>query len=228
MKVVISHHQTEYIGRFDFTDAVFVFDDPLPEDLKAAYGRPVITMPSPGNRSANRNAGLGYWLKQHLADDAIIEFFDGDRFPIRYGDPSIEMRKIGTDILLYPCEGDIRLGYARPGTPIYVKGPGNAFFSCGFAIYKRTIDKIMEFNRGEFFCEAFKGWGGEDQYMGTVAGHLGIPCALSAETVLNGSVGGDEGSHPDYINALATYIKLSIKNGMRETLMDNVGPLPVK
>ena len=228
MKIVISHHQTEYIRHFNFADIVFVFDDPTPDDLAAASDHHVITMGQAGNRSANRNAGLAYWLSQNPEDDAIIEFFDGDRFPIRYADPAAEMSALGADILLYPCEKDIRKAYAKPGTPIYIKGPGNAFFSCGFAIYKKTIDMIMAFNDGAFFSEEFKGWGGEDQYMGTVAGHLGIRCALSAKTTLNGSVGGDEGAHPDYIQAMTTYIKLAIRKGMKSTLLDNVGPLPVK
>lgn len=228
MKVIISHHQTEFIRKFPFSDVVYVFDDPTPSDLEAVKCSPYIIMGKPGNRSANRNAGLNYWLNQRPNSNSIIEFFDGDRFPIRYANPADEMERLGTDILLYPCNKDIRAAYTKPGNPIYIKGPGNAFFSCGFAIRKKAIDKIMKFNQGSFFSEEFKGWGGEDQYMGTVAAHLEISCALSAKTILNGSVGGDEGTHPDYIQAMSTYIKLSIKNGMKATLMDNVGPLPVK
>lgn len=225
MKVVISHLQAEYISRFDFPDTVFVFDSPTREDLAEVGDRPFVTMAKAGNRSANRNAGLAYWSSQ-AAGDAIIEFFDGDRFPVRYGDPAIEMESSGADILLYPCENDIRLAYARPGAHLYMKGPGNPFFSCGFAIRRNAIDRIVAFNHGEFFCEEFSGWGGEDQYMGTVAAHLGLKCVLSSHTLLNGSVGGDEGTHPDYIHATTTYIQLVLKNGMRSTLMDNVGPLP--
>ena len=228
MKVVISHQQTEYISHFSFPDTVFVFDAPTPEDLKCAGDLPIITMKKAGNRSANRNAGLAYWAPHLTEPDAIIEFFDGDRFPIKYEDPAAEMAATGADILLYPCEKDIRFGYAKPGAELYMKGPGNAFFSCGLAIRKSAIDKIVAFNKGDFFCEAFSGWGGEDQYMGTVAAHLGLKCVLSAKTVLNGSVGGDEGEHPDYIQATTMYLQMVLKNGMRETLMDNVGPLPRK
>lgn len=226
MKVIISHHQTEYISCFNFQDAVFVFDDPTPEDLKETGGRPSITMGKAGNRSANRNAGLSYWMHHPISEAPIVEFFDGDRFPVKYREPAAEMETTGADILLYPCEADIRFKYAKPGDHLYMKGPGNPFFSCGFAIRKKAIDEIVAFNKGKFFCEAFSGWGGEDQYMGTVAAHLGLKCVLSAYTLLNGSVGGDEGAHPEYVQATTTYIQLVLKNGMRSTLMDNVGPLP--
>lgn len=227
MRVVISHRQSEYIRHFNFADTVFVFDDPTPDDLKYAAGHPIITMKTAGNRSANRNAGLAYW-HDDAGNNSIIEFFDGDRFPIKYAEPEKEMSATGADILLYPCEKDIRFGYAKAGVELYMKGPGNPFFSCGLAIRKDAIDKIIEFNKGEFFCEEFSGWGGEDQYMGTVAAHLGLKCVLSANTILNGSVGGDEGAHPDYIKAITTYLQLAIKNGMKETLMDNVGQIPRK
>lgn len=225
MKVIISHHQAEYLSRFSFPDAAFVFDDPAPEDFRGAGSHPFIVMEKAGSRSANRNAGLKYWLSLASDKNGIIEFFDGDRFPVQYEEPLAEMDKAQADILLYPCEKDIRLVYARPGDVLYMKGPGNPFFSCGFAIRMPAIHKIMEFNKGEFFSTAFSGWGGEDQYMGTVAAHLGLKCVLSANTVLNGSVGGDEGEHPDYMQAMTTYMQLVLKNGMKATLMDNVGPI---
>lgn len=225
-RVVISHKQSEYLRYFDTkTPTVFVFDSITDSDILAVGERPYIVVSTTGNRAANRNAGLGYWLNHGVSSQDIIEFFDGDRFPKCYVNPEKEMLDYNADIILYRCEQDTRLNYTKPGYMLCMNGPGNPFFSCGFALRKSTIDTIMQFNHGQLFCEDFVGWGGEDQYLGTITAHLNLRCVLSSGTVLNGSVGGDMEEHSDYIQAMNLYLKLVIKNGMRATFIRNTVPV---
>lgn len=228
-RVIISHHQSEYLKNFDATiPSVVVFDDLTPADISAVGDIPYIQRKPMGNRGANRNAGLNYWLSKNPSENAVFEFLDGDRFPVMYDDPIKEMSELDADILLYPCNADTRYARHKFKETLYMKGPGNPFFSCGFAITKKALDAITAFNNGVFFREEFDGWGGEDQYTGTVAGHLGLRCFLSETIELNGTVGGDSQNHNDYLGSMNIYLKLVLQNGLKETFLDNVGRLPTE
>lgn len=216
-RVVISHHQSQFIPLFrPATPTVFVFDDIAPEDTAAVGATPYITAPCIGNRSLNRNLGLAYWCSHaSLSDDDIVEFFDGDRYPVQYAPPEEEMHKCGCGALLYLCEGDARTCLLekepRP------RGTGwfsNVFYSCGFAMRYSAICQVRGFNHGPFFREEFKGWGAEDQYMGLVLHRLGICTALSHQVRLNGSVGTDVWDHPEYRDTMRTYFRLAYMNGL--------------
>lgn len=217
-RVIISHNQTEYIMKFPTgTSSVFVFDAPSAEDiiLSTRQMGQAVTMDMAGNRSANRNAGLARILSQFEPDDEdIVEFFDGDRFPVRYKPDVVDriMREHDISCMLYTCETDTR--YQKIFVPL--KGATivdtgtlcNPFYSNGFAMRVRAIRKVIEFNGGEFFMTSFNKWGCEDQYMGLVCDRLGFRVALTRETQLNGHVGGEEELHPDYRDSLQQYIDL--------------------
>lgn len=219
-RIVISHHQSQSIPLFrQDIPTVFVFDDITPEDVAAAGTAPHVTAPCMGNRSVNRNLGLAYWRSHtSLRDDDIVEFFDGDRYPVKYAPPEEEMRKYGCDVLLYPCEEDTRsrLLEKEPG-PEDTGWLSNAFYSCGFAIQYAAIRQVLEFNHGPFFREEFKGWGAEDQYMGLVLHKIGATAVLSRKTMLCGSVGTDVGEHPEYKETMRTYFNLAYLNGLIDT-----------
>ena len=215
-RVIISHQQTEYIDQFVKifgTNLLFVFDDMTGADLDKInqYGVSYIKNEHCGNRTQNRNMGLYEWeTRVNLADNDIIEFFDGDRPPIRYDLSSIPP---DFDVLLYTCQTDKRLQKLKPGL-VNVNMLCNPFYSCGFCIKYSLVKKIYNINRGMLFDESFTSWGCEDQYLGVMCGHIGAKVYLYDNVVLNGQVGGDELSHSDYIKSLQHYIDKLRENGI--------------
>lgn len=217
-RVVLSHHQTENIRKFPSgCSTVFVFDDPIQEDIDEcnAHGCSHVCMPVAGNRGANRNAGLQKVLSTFKPKpDDYVEFFDGDRFPTTYNPDSVLrlMEKYDIHCMLYSCGHDAR------HTKIYVPLEGativdtgtlcNPFYSCGFIMRVSAILDVIAFNNGVFFEQRFTTWGNEDQYLGLVCEHLKHKVALTCETLLNGKVGGDSDSHQDYRESLQTYVDL--------------------
>ena len=217
-RVVLSHHQTENIRKFPSgCSTVFVFDDPIQEDIDEcnAHGCSHVCMPVAGNRGANRNAGLQKVLSTFKPKpDDYVEFFDGDRFPTTYNPDSVLrlMEKYDIHCMLYSCGNDAR------HTKIYVPLEGativdtgtlcNPFYSCGFIMRVSAILDVIAFNNGVFFEQRFTTWGNEDQYLGLVCEHLKHKVAITCETLLNGTVGGDSDSHQDYRESLQTYVDL--------------------
>lgn len=218
-RVIISHNQAEYLSQFPTGPlTVAVFDAYTDEDAHRCrdLGIRALPIPQAGNRGANRNAGLEYLLNGALlAPDDIIEFFDGDRYPIRYDAWSVHslIRAHSLDVLLYTCSTDARLqrillpprGAALVDTGTLV----NPFYSCGFAVKFSAIDRILKFNNGYLFEPQLTGWGCEDQYLGLVCARLGLRTAITAEIVLNGDVGGDSDFHPEYRESLQQYLDLA-------------------
>lgn len=215
--VVISHHQSTYINSFGrlFGDrnVVFVFDALTDDDISVIGSYPsfhAVSVIGSGNRSRNRNAGLSYIENNFRpSDDDIIEFFDGDRVPVKYAGPCMS----NADVLLYTCENDKRLMKLVPG-PVLTNTLCNPFYSCGFAIKYSAIKKIKTINNENLFNEEFLGWGCEDQYLGLQCAKLDFRILLTDMTVLAGSVGGDELSHDNYGDTLQQYIDITLKNGL--------------
>ena len=229
--VVISHHQTENINKFP-KNSVIVFDDVTENDIKECESNniPYVLSKEKGNRSINRNTGLYYILNNYdIKDNDIIQFFDGDRYPVDYNIENVinlmETHKV--DVMLYSCQ------YDKRHTKIFVPLEGaviidtgtlcNPFYSCGFAITVNAIRKIMEFNNNSFFETSFIYWGGEDQYMGLICDKIELKVGLTCEILLNGNVGGDQEEHPDYKKSMQNYINLirkynlPIRNSTKES-----------
>ena len=214
-RIVISHRQTRFIDRFVQTfgsDFLVVFDDMTADDLDVVnrHNIPYLQNPKMGSRTQNRNMGLYEWeSKVNLADNDLIEFFDGDRPPVSY---DLSAAPTDFDVLLYTCENDKRLQKLKSGL-VNVNLLCNPFYSCGFCIKYGLVKKIYQMNDGMLFDESFTSWGCEDQYLGVMCGSLGAKVYLYDNVVLNGQVGGDELSHPDYVKSLQHYIdKLREKN----------------
>lgn len=173
-------------------------------------GASAVVMPVAGNRSANRNAGLAYVERVfHPSDADVIEFFDGDRVPVRYT-PNFPAN---ADVVLYVCEQDKRLLKLKPGY-VQTNTLCNPFYSCGFAMKYGAIGRIEEFNGGCLFNEDFRGWGCEDQYLGLQCAKLGLSVYLSDQVCLAGRVGGDELSHDNYGAVLQQYVDITRANGL--------------
>lgn len=214
--VVISHNQTDYISQFvsrlKSHKIVFVFDNPTQADLNVVHksGIDYVIMHSMGNRSANRNAGLALIEANYsLSDDDIIEFYDGDRIPLKYSEKDFS----DIDVLLYTCEKDKRLLKIKPGK-VVTNTLCNPFYSCGFGIKYSAVKKIEDFNDGFLFNSEFKGWGCEDQYLGLQCDKLGLSVYLTDDICLAGQVGGDELSHENYMAVLQQYIDITRSNGL--------------
>lgn len=224
-RIIISHRQTECLAKFPYApNTIVVFDDPTELDLKECtrLGYSYTISTQSGNRGTNRNTGLYSILKSSsLPDGDLVEFLDGDRFPISYNESRIWdlVTNHGIDCILYTCnEADARLrriSIPEGHTSIVDTGVMcNPFYSCGFIMKVSTIHKIMNFNDGNFFEPRFKGWGCEDQYMGLVCHKLGLKVALTREILLNGRVGGDANDHIDYKDSLQTYVNLIVEKGI--------------
>lgn len=220
-RIVISHHQSDYLCKFP-DGALFVFDDPT--DVGISYcienERQYTVVGKSGNRGHNRNAGLTVLLDTtDLQDDDIIEFFDGDRFPVLYDIDSVckDMERHSFDAVLYMCMNDERnkrLDIPDGRTAIVgLCTLSNPFYSCGFAMKVSAIRKIMEYNGGtRLFEDSFTHWGCEDQFLGLICGKLGLRVAITRKVVLNGSVGGDSDRHHDYIDSLQEYVNAIMKH----------------
>lgn len=218
-RIIISHNQTEELRCFPSDAPTFVvLDAHTVADLEMCemlHYNPVIVKVQ-GGRGQNRNAGLERLVSMvDLCTSDIIEFFDGDRFPIApYSTSLVEslMHRNNLDVLLYTCNNDKRvqsLNLEKGST--YMVDTGslcNPFYSCGFAMTASAIGKVKAFNGGHLFEPLFTGWGCEDQYLGILCSHLGLSVGITTEFVLNGAVGGTENLHPDYRASLQTYIDL--------------------
>ena len=219
-RVIISHNQSEHLAKFPICappTTVAVFDAYTDADAQCCHdlGIMPVIVPQSGNRGANRNAGMEYLLNGALlAPDDIIEFFDGDRFPKQYDVWTVNrlMRGHNLDVLLYSCAPDARMKTTfvpLEGATLVDTGTlCNPFYSCGFAMKFSAIDKVLRFNGGHLFEPRFTKWGCEDQYLGLVCAKLGLRVAITAEILLNGSVGGDSDFHPDYRESLQQYVDL--------------------
>lgn len=222
-RVVISHRQSENIRKFPGDcSTMFVFDAPTGRDIAECtdHGCRYVIMQSAGNRGANRNAGLQKVLDTfHPTDKDYVEFFDGDRYPTTYRPEIVTalMERDNLQCVLYACSSDARL------SKVYVPLSGatlvdtgtlcNPFYSCGFIMSVPAIRGLMEFGGGTLFEPRFTRWGSEDQYLGLVCDHLGYRVAMTCETILNGSVGGDSDMHEDYRESLQTYVDLIREHG---------------
>lgn len=218
-RVIISHNQYKYISLFP-KNSLFVFDDIKSEDIKECHGNKFITVESKGNRGYNRNAGLNYILKTFEPKDSdVVEFFDGDRFPIIYNEEYVKRIIYQNDlgVLLYSCENDERHKRIKFDS-IKIVDTGticNPFYSCGFAITINAIKRIFEINENELFDTSFKEWGCEDQYLGILCDKLGIKVAITKEIILNGNVGGDSSKHFNYTKSLQHYIDKMLAIGIK-------------
>lgn len=217
-RVIISHNQSKYISLFP-KNSLFVFDDIKSEDIKECRGNKFITVESKGNRGYNRNAGLNYILKIFNPKDSdVIEFFDGDRFTIKYNEEYVKriIHENDLGVLLYSCENDER--HKRINFDLFkIVDTGticNPFYSCGFAITVGAIKRIFEINGNELFDTSFNKWGCEDQYLGILCDKLGIKVAITKEIILNGNVGGDSGLHNNYRESLQHYVNKILALGM--------------
>ena len=226
-RVITSHSQSEHLSKFPICvppTTVAVFDAYTDADAQCCHDlgiMPVIVSQS-GNRGANRNAGLQYLLDGALlAPDDIIEFLDGDRFPICYDLWTVRslICTHSLDVLLYCCSTDARTQrIAVPPKGAILLDTGtlcNPFYSCGFAVKFSAIDRILKFNDGHLFEPRFTEWGCEDQYLGLICAHLGLRVALTAEIRLNGCVGGDSDNHPGYRASLQQYIDLIYEKNLQ-------------
>lgn len=224
-RIIISHNQSAHIRQFGrISNTVVTLDAPTHQDIDACsdMGFVYVVPEYTGNRSNNRNTGLAYIFNTYnVSDTDLIEFFDGDRYPINgYNATNIDtlMADEHIDCLLYTCNNDARL------TRIYVPLEGfsivdtgtlcNPFYSCGFAMRVSAIHKIMTLNEGEFFNTLFKGWGCEDQYMGLLCSVLNLKVAITSMVTLAGSVGGDSYAHSGYRDSLQVYVDLIRKNNI--------------
>lgn len=221
-RVIISHLQSDSLAEFPPDEnTVVVLDAPTESDLDACArnGYRIRVMLSSGNRGSNRNAGLHrVYDLYHPSDTDIVEFLDGDRYPVAYDPSTLDVLRDGrADCLLYSCESDTRPVRYGLGTGISIVDTGtlcNPFYSCGFAMTLSAIRRVEGYNGGAFFEPRFDRWGCEDQYMGLVCSVLGIRCAFTDRTVLHGEVGGDSFRHPDYRLALQTYVDLVRERGI--------------
>ena len=220
--VVISHGQTEHLGKFP-EGSVYVFDAITDADMRVCAERsyPYVNVAQPGNRGMNRDAGLSYVLSSYaVSDDDVVEFFDGDRYPTTYRPEAVQELMDGHDIgcMLYSCDRDTRHGRIyvplRGATLVDTGTLCNPFYSCGFAMKVGAIRKVMQFNGGSLFEHRFTRWGCEDQYLGLVCERQGIRVALTCETLLNGDVGGDQFTHSDYRESLQQYVDIIREKGI--------------
>ena len=217
-RIIISHNQTGSLSRFPSgVPTVAVFDAYTDADAQCCHdlGIVPVIVPQSGNRGANRNAGLEYLMGGALlAPNDIVEFFDGDRFPTQYSVWSVNslMRRHSLDVLLYTCPSDARTErIAIPSDGAMLVDTGtlcNPFYSCGFAMRFSAIDSVLKFNGNHLFEPRFTKWGCEDQYLGLICARLGLRVAITAEILLNGSVGGDADQHDDYKESLQQYVDL--------------------
>ena len=217
-RVILSHHQTENIRKFPHDEhTVFVFDAPTAEDIKEceALGCRYVLMPSAGHRGMNRNTGLQFVLQTFAPNyDDYVEFFDGDRYPTDYNPEKVQkiMQENHIDCMLYSCERDARhqkIFVPLSGATLVDTGTlCNPFYSCGFCMRVGAIQDIMAYNNGFLFEPRFDKWGSEDQFLGLECEHLHFRVAMTNETLLNGSVGGDSDQHQDYRESLQTYVDL--------------------
>lgn len=229
-RIIISHHQAEHLSKFpiDLPTAV-VFDAYEDVDAYTCHDlgfQPVI-VPQAGNRGFNRNKGLEYLMNGALiAQEDVIEFFDGDRYPVYYNPCAVQrlMDRHALDGMLFMCQADTRDNLDVPSSGALLVDTGalcNPFYSCGFAMRFNAIEKVLKFNKGCFFESSFDQWGCEDQYMGLVCAHLNLRIGITKEYLLNGSVGGNCDDHPEYRDSLQQYVNLirarnlEIRNQMR-------------
>lgn len=224
-RVVISHRQSEFICKFAgerIPPTVFVFDAPTPQDIDACLmaGFAYATVDRPGNRSANRNAGLAAIVERFaLHDDDVVEFVDGDRYPVMYSEDKVKyaLSAGGCDALLYGCECDSREDrYHIPKTGVVRVDTGrifNPFYSCGFAIRMGAIRRVMDYNGGSLFDTRFNRWGCEDQWLGIECSNLGVVVGTTRDILLAGSVGGDSDDHTDYVDSLQLLVDNIIAHG---------------
>lgn len=223
-RIIISHGQSAHLAQFPVgVPTVAVFDAYTDADAQMCHelGYAPVVVPRSGNRGANRNAGLQHLLEGALlAPDDIVEFFDGDRYPVHYppGRMSWLMGAYGLSVLLYTCEQDTRREKIRIGegsTALVDTGTlCNPFYSCGFAMRAGALLDVCRFNGGPLFEPRFTGWGCEDQYLGLVCDRLGLRVALTTEILLRGSVGGDATMHQGYQASLQQYVDLVREKGL--------------
>ena len=110
-------------------------------------------------------------------DDTL--FLDGDRIPINFTDDIYQEAIKRFDITLARVKDDFR----PAGTDFMLNGQhgqcNSHCFSCGMLIRKSAILKIQEFQGGHLFSPKFDMWeAGEDEFLGTVAYHLGLSCGF--------------------------------------------------
>lgn len=224
-RIVLSHNQTEYLYKFKDTQRTYVVLDAM--SMEDSYtcgtlGYGVVPVATMGNRSLNRNRGLMRVLHDLSPKDTdIVEFLDGDRYPMEYSPSRIEelMDKHDLGCLLYTCSVDdtriSKLGINPCTTSLVDTGTlCNPFYSCGFAMRVRDVLSIMSYNKGHLFEPKLSSWGCEDQYLGILCSHLGVRVAITREILVNGAVGGDQHMHPSYRDSLQTYIDLIQNNGI--------------
>lgn len=127
--------------------------------------------------SHSRNLGLSHCDK---VSDVI--FLDGDRFIVN-GDLNI-FHDYDKDISLMLLENDHRnlLDINESYGEVH-----NGFYSCGVFFKRNAINKVLEFQNGEFFKEDIQDvWGIEDTYLGDVCYHLELTCDINKDIRLNG------------------------------------------
>lgn len=222
-RIIISHGQASSLAHFPVgVPTIAVFDAPTDADfyMCSGLGYEAVVSPREGNRSLNRNVGLERLLDgAMLAPDDIVEFYDGDRYPVHQPLEGIGklMDVEGLDVLLYTCEEDARL--ERHGVPLFRTAPVltgglcNPFYSCGFAMRYSAIQKVMA-ARGSLFEERLDRWGCEDQLLGLWCARLGIRSGLTRAVVLHGKVGGDSQRREGYRESLQQYIDIVREQGL--------------
>lgn len=132
--------------------------------------------------STSRNYGLSLCDK-----DADVIFLDGDRYLIS-GDYS-KLENQENDIVLFKCEKDQR---TAKQVDMMQGNLYNLFYSCGFFIKRKAIEKIISFQGHFFEPKVEKNWGSEDLYLGDVCFHLRIPYILDESKILHGEIIGKD------------------------------------
>jgi len=131
-------------------------------------------------RQTSHARNLGLSLCDRRSD---ILFLDGDRY---IAEGSLEGLSLwNNDIALLTLEKESRnsmTDYRECYGQVF-----NSFFSCGIFIKREAINRILEFQQGELFCEELQDqWGIEDTYLGDVCYHLGLTAGIYRGCKLKG------------------------------------------
>jgi len=128
--------------------------------------------------SFSRNLGLSYAGKH-----SDVLFLDGDRY-ITNGSLN-NLINWDKDIAILALQDDYR-NNINDYRNCYGK-VHNMFYSCGIFFKRSSINKILEFQKGELFLTSIQtDWGIEDTYLGDVCYHLRLTCDIYREALLRG------------------------------------------
>lgn len=195
---------------------VISYDAEHAPNVPGAYTTALGSHPPGFYAGANRNHGLLASYAKFGRSGHVL-FLDGDRVPDNYSRECIlgTLKKYGADALLLTCKDDPRsiAHTAKMDGPVDAGCLVSEFFSCGFVLTDRAIEKVMAVNNGHLFDPAFNGhWGEEDKYLGIQLHNLGYRTCFTAHIKLGGGPLGGTIGRPDYGISLQTRINLMAAN----------------